>query len=221
MSYYAVAKGHNTGIFLSWNDCKEQVIGYKGAIHRKFSNEKEAEDFILNITSVNSTIYYNIYDKYDDIETNYYIYTDGSCINNGTKEAKAGIGIYFDINDERNVSRQVKLNKYDNITNNSAEILAIIEAFKIVEKELETKKICIATDSEYSIKCATFYGEKCASMNWKKHIPNRDLVIELYNIYKNNKNLKLMHIKAHTNKKDIHSIGNSEADKLAYKAIKL
>ena len=221
MSYYAVAKGHNSGIYLSWNDCKEQVLGYKGAIHRKFDNEKDAEDFILNIISVNSSIYYNIYDKYDDIQTDYYIYTDGSCINNGKKQAKAGIGIYFGVNDERNVSKQLELNKYDNITNNSAEIVAIIEAYKIVEKELNDKKICIATDSEYSIKCATFYGEKCASMNWKKHIPNRDLVIELYNIYKNNKNLKLMHIKAHTNKKDIHSIGNAEADKLAYKAIKL
>ena len=28
-----------------------------------------------------------------------------------------------------------------------------------------------------------------------------------------------MHIYSHTNKKDIHSIGNSEADKLAYKAV--
>ena len=139
MSYYAVAKGHNSGIYLSWNDCKEQVLGYKGAIHRKFDNEKDAEDFILNIISVNSSIYYNIYDKYDDIQTDYYIYTDGSCINNGKIEPKAGIGIYFGVNDERNVSKQLELNKYDNITNNSAEIVAIIEAYKIIEKELHDK----------------------------------------------------------------------------------
>ena len=36
----------------------------------------------------------------------------------------------------------------------------------------------------------------------------------------NNKNLRLQHIKAHSNEKDIHSIGNFNADKLAYNAIK-
>ena len=43
--------------------------------------------------------------------------------------------------------------------------------------------------------------------------------MEIFNIYKNNPNLRLQHIKAHTNAKDVHSIGNANADKLAYNAI--
>ena len=62
--------------------------------------------------------------------------------------------------------------------------------------------------------------EKCEKLNWDKNIPNKELVKKIYNIYKNTDNLKLQHIKAHTNKKDIHSIGNATADKLAYNAIK-
>ena len=82
------------------------------------------------------------------------------------------------------------------------------------------KKICIFTDSEYSIKCATSYGEKCKSSNWNKNIPNKELVKQIYNIYNSNKNLMLKYIKAHTNLQDNHSIGNANADNLAYSAIK-
>ena len=34
MVYYAVAKGHNIGIYNFWNDCKEQVLGYKGGVYK-------------------------------------------------------------------------------------------------------------------------------------------------------------------------------------------
>ena len=70
------------------------------------------------------------------------------------------------------------------------------------------------------IKCATSYGEKCAKQHWNKNIPNKNLVKNLYEIYKANPNLKLKHIKAHTNAQDIHSLGNKEADNLAYNAVK-
>ena len=51
MKFYAVAKGHNIGIYNFWNDAKEQVLNYKGAIFKSFNTEKDAENFILNINS--------------------------------------------------------------------------------------------------------------------------------------------------------------------------
>ena len=57
-------------------------------------------------------------------------------------------------------------------------------------KHLVNKKISIVTDSDYSIKCATSYGEKCAKQHWNKNIPNKNLVKQLYTIYKTNPNLK-------------------------------
>ena len=218
MTYYAVAKGHNMGIYNVWNDAKEQVLNYKGAIFKSFKNEKDAEDYILNINSCNTDFFENIYTKYDIKEVDYFVYTDGSCYNNGNINSLAGIGIYFDENNIKNLSKLIESSNKQ--TNNTAELMAIIEAYEIIKNDLNSKKICIFTDSEYSIKCATSYGEKCKLSNWIKNIPNKELVMEIYNIYNSNNNLMLKHIKAHTNLQDIHSIGNANADKLAYNAIK-
>lgn len=218
MTYYAVAKGHNIGIYNFWNDVKEQVLNYKGAVFKSFNNERDAEDFILNINSSSSDLFKNIYTKFDLYEVDYYVYTDGSCYNNGNFNSIAGIGIYFDQNNKKNVSKVLE-NDFKQ-TNNSAELSAILEAYKIIKEDLSNKKICIFTDSEYSIKCATSYGEKCEKSNWEKNIPNKELVKQIFNIYNSNDNLMLKHIKAHTNLQDNHSIGNANADKLAYSAIK-
>lgn len=43
--YYAVRRGRTTGIFESWDECKEQVDGYPGAEFRGFTNRWEAEDW--------------------------------------------------------------------------------------------------------------------------------------------------------------------------------
>ena len=56
----------------------------------------------------------------------------------------------------------------------------VLEAYKIIKKDLFTKKICIFTDSEYSIKCATNYGEKCEKLQWQKNIPNKELVKQIF-----------------------------------------
>lgn len=46
MKYYAVKEGRTPGIYHSWEDCKTQVMGYKGAIYKKFSSQEEALAFI-------------------------------------------------------------------------------------------------------------------------------------------------------------------------------
>ena len=43
---YAVAKGHQTGVYSSWEECRSQVTGYTGAVFRKFATELEAKAFI-------------------------------------------------------------------------------------------------------------------------------------------------------------------------------
>lgn len=148
-------------------------------------------------------------------KVDYYVYTDGACSNNGKKNSIAGIGVFFGIQDKRNVSKKI-IGKQ---TNNRAELLAIIEAYNIIEKDiLDGKKIVIVTDSEYCIKCVSSYGEKNYKQNWKKDIPNKDLVKLIYELYKDKDNIQFMHIRAHTKKEDIHSIGNRKADELAVMA---
>ena len=43
---YAVAKGRIVGIFDTWDECEEQIIGFSGAKFKKFEDRKKAQDFI-------------------------------------------------------------------------------------------------------------------------------------------------------------------------------
>jgi len=141
------------------------------------------------------------------------VYTDGSCINNGYPNAEAGIGIYFGLNDSRNVSKKIENSKK---SNNIAELTALITAYKILESDIKNnKKIVIFSDSIYAIRCISIYGEKNEKLKWNNSIPNVELVKEGYELFKNKSNIKIIWIKAHTELSDIHSLGNQEADRLA------
>lgn len=205
MPFYAVANGRNIGIFLNWNDCNDSVKGFKYAKFKKFDTREEAEEFIQK-------------DEQPNIEYDYYVYTDGACSNNGKADALAGIGIFFGIGDSRNLSKKIQGKQ----TNNAAELTAIIETYNIIENDIISgKKIAIVSDSEYAINCILSYGEKCSKKGWNVDIPNKELVKTAYDLYKDKKNVRFIHIKAHTNNTDIHSIGNDNADKLANIAIGL
>ena len=44
--FYAVKEGKKPGIYHTWDECKEQVNGYSGAVYKSFTNEEEAKAFI-------------------------------------------------------------------------------------------------------------------------------------------------------------------------------
>tara|TARA_Y100000389_G_C17469958_1_gene529479 strand:- start:7194 stop:7820 length:627 start_codon:yes stop_codon:yes gene_type:complete len=144
------------------------------------------------------------------------VYIDGACSNNGKPNAKAGYGIFFSNNDERNEYGLVNGKQ----TNNTGELTAFI---RCVEKFEKDKIYNVYTDSEYVIKCVTTYGQKLKNKEWKTkkntEPPNVELVKKAFELYSSNINIRLHHIEAHTEKEDIHSIGNREADRLANKAI--
>lgn len=143
------------------------------------------------------------------------VFTDGACSNNGRNSAKAGIGIFIAQDDPRNVSKSITGKQ----TNNTAELSAVIEVFSIFTNN---ENIIIYTDSEYVMKCVGSYGEKCEKTNYKNKkgfIPNHELVKQIYELFQQNPNYEIKHVKAHTNNMDELSIGNREADKLANLAI--
>jgi ribonuclease HI len=148
-----------------------------------------------------------------------YIYVDGACSNNGNKKyAKSGIGIYFGQNDVRNVS--MKLDNSMKQTNNTAELYAMIYLYDIIKDNLDKQFYTIVSDSVYAIRCATTYGKKCNEKKWLEDIPNKEMVKTLYELYSDKSNVKFKYVRAHTGKKDVHSIGNDGADRLARDAIK-
>jgi len=149
------------------------------------------------------------------------VYIDGSCVNNGTPNAKAGYGVFFKKDDTRNEYARVEGKQ----TNNTGELTAMIRALEILSNDIENKKIInIYTDSEYVIKCSGSYGDKLYKNNWKTSedkIPANCLLLKkLYELYNPVKKLVILkHIKAHTNLQDEHSLGNEGADRLANLAI--
>lgn len=242
MSFYAIARGRTPGIVSSWAECKALVDGFPGARYKKFTTIGEATAFLTEngtakVSKSVEEVSPHLPSAFDVLmkpkvrkgravaeevqnstfDADYYVYTDGSCSNNGQRNAMAGIGIYFGENDPRNVSQRVLGRQ----TNNTAEVGAIIHLHKIIKDDIQSgKRIGIVSDSEYAIRCVTSYGKKCEEKGWPD-IPNRDLVKELYELYKGLSNVKFFHIMAHTEKKDIHSVGNDGADKLANAAIGL
>ena len=149
----------------------------------------------------------------------YYVYTDGACPNNGRPGAVSGIGIYFGEGDQRNVSQRIEGKQ----TNNTAELGAVLCLYPLIRSDLDAgKQVGVVTDSIYAIRCATTYGERCEAAGWKKDIPNKDMVRQVYERYKYyGDKVKFIHVLAHTGKTDVHSIGNAAADKLATDAATL
>lgn len=77
MKYYAVYKGKSGApkIFTSWDECKKEVIGFKGAIYKSFTTEKDAINFIV-LNSEGKTV-----ERSEDpleSEEGLFIYVDGS-----------------------------------------------------------------------------------------------------------------------------------------------
>lgn len=152
-----------------------------------------------------------------------YVYTDGGCYGNGKKISFAGSGIYFGENDPRNISLPIT-----NGTNNISELCAINKAIEILKTDIEDKKhIVIISDSKYSIRCFTDWGDKCHRNLWKnktspgKKVPNIEFFREAYYYLKQYPNVKFHHIYSHTHAQDIHSLGNECADILATQGTKL
>lgn len=87
--FYAVKKGKKTGIFSTWDECEEQVTGFKGAVYKSFKTLSEAEAFlerneekIENIEEVDG-VYAYIDGSFDRING---IYGSGVVIVDGDKK---------------------------------------------------------------------------------------------------------------------------------------
>lgn len=92
----------------------------------------------------------------------YNIYADGSCINNGTPDAMAGIGVWVDESPQDNVSECVPPSY--NQTNQVAELLAIQRS---VEIGRQASKTTIYSDSEYAVNSINKWYYKWKSNGWK------------------------------------------------------
>lgn len=143
-----------------------------------------------------------------------YVYTDGAASGNGTIDCIAGYAVWFGEDDHRNLSGAVK----DNPSNQTAELLAITKALKLLRGE----KYTIVTDSQYAIKCITEWIHTWEKNGWKtsdkKHVKHKELVKSAASLLGDS---RFMHIRSHMAEPDKGSIawqhwnGNKQADAYA------
>ena len=89
------------------------------------------------------------------------------------KAQRQDMGYILEETIPRNVSKRIKGKQ----TNNRAELTAIIQTYYILQGEIQYgEKVDIYTDSVYSMRCCTTYGEKQEKIGWSKTIPNKALV---------------------------------------------
>lgn len=88
------------------------------------------------------------------------IYTDGSCINNGDADARAGSGVWFGPDDPRNIGVRVP---GEIQSNQAAEVFAIFLAVTAVEPNVP---IHIFSDSRYAIEGLTKYHKNWEAIGW-------------------------------------------------------
>ena len=147
------------------------------------------------------------------------IYTDGACSNNGSDNARAGIGIHFSESNYIKIEDISSKLVMDKPTNNAAELVAIETAInKCIEKNI-TIPIIIFTDSDYSIKCITIWYPQWVKNKNIKNKKNIEIISRI--CQKKPLNLEFVHIRAQhdTKLEDEHSIGNKLADRLAVEGI--
>lgn len=214
-NYYVVFKGTTPGIYNNWADCKKQIN--KNAVFKGFDDINEAHEFLQNGPKNGKSKTQNIKTTADIDETthNLYIYTDGSCHNNGKHNACGGYGVHFSEQFE-DISEKIE----GKATNNIGELSAILHALKTVYLHTSNyDKIYIITDSKYCIDCLTRYIKGWQKNGWLDSkgntIKNKELIIDLHALVTQIDNLEFIHINSHTNLKDVHSLGNQRADELA------
>ena len=197
MSFYAVRKGHNPGIYTDWNTCSEQVTGFKNAEFKKFKTQEEAEAFMNNGSSVTS-------DPGISLVTPY-AFVDGS-FNPKTHIFGYGGFLVIDENSERIVlNGSDDKPEYISMRNVAGEIYGSVAAIKKAI-ELGLKEITIYYD---------YMGiEMWANGSWKANQPG---TINYQNFIKEAEkkiSIRFTKVTAHTG-----IPGNEDADRLAKQAV--
>ncbi|XP_054856020.1 ribonuclease H1 isoform X2 [Eublepharis macularius] len=195
--FYAVRNGRRTGVYHSWEECKEQVNKYQNASFKKFSTEEDAWDFVNGESSQSASDYA-------------VVYTDGCCSSNGRHKARAGTGVYWGPAHPLNSSERLPGRQ----TNQRAEIHAACKAIEQAKSQ-DIKKLAIYTDSKFTINGITNWVPNWQRNGWRtstgKEVINKEDFERLAKLSEG-MDIQWMHVPGHSGFQ-----GNEAADHLARK----
>ncbi len=191
MNYYAVRIGRNPGIYHTWDECKRETMGFKGASFKKFSTCEDAEAFINEIEE----------DKKESAEKDeLVVYVDGSYRNSDKSHS---YGVYM-FNDEEEYTYSKRFFKDSDMRNVSGEIKGAMRAMEEAAK-LGKKKIYLHYDYEGIRSWALGF--------WKTNKEGTIYYKNFYDSIKDKLEVKFIKVEAHTGVKY-----NELVDKLAKEA---
>lgn len=149
------------------------------------------------------------------------IFTDGACSSNGRANAKASWAVWFPEQPDWSVAERVPAEEQQ--SNNRGELLAIAHAFRILLEKGVDQPIEVYSDSEYSINCLTKWVNGWKAKGWKtaagKPVSHRDLIEEITTAMTKCRQVRFIHVRAHTGGDDELSRNNAIVDKMANEVV--
>lgn len=196
--YYAVKKGRQPGIYVTWAQTEKQVKGFKGAVFKKFDNLQQAQAFLKEKP---------VCHQHPDI----WLYTDGGTRNTGTH---AGGHVQADdkaawayLIKTAQRSYQASAGQYE-ATNNQMELTAVLRGLqKLTSLHYNSQKILLVADSQYVLNPLTQgWLTTWRQHGWKKAdgrpVANRDLWQQLEQQLRLFSKLQFSWTKGHSNNKN-------------------
>ena len=155
--FYAVRRGHRTGIFTEWfgpQGAQTQVNGFAGAQYRGFATRAEAQAFLEALSDSEKPA--SIHETSSiEVAPQVVVFTDGGAIGN---PGPGGYGVVILLLDGE---RQELSGGYRWTTNNRMELMACITALEHLNTELP---ITLYSDSRYMVDAIN----KRWAIGWRK-----------------------------------------------------
>ena len=149
--WYVVFQGRHTGVFDSWDECKEYVESYPGAKYKSYPTQEDAimayrkegndADIIRQIITHKEPEQYNPV-AIPGIESNA-IAVDASCLGNPGKMEYRGVSLLTG-------EELFRVGPYQDATNNIGEFLALIHALAMLKNKGDSATT-IYSDSKTAI----------------------------------------------------------------------
>ncbi len=188
--FYAVKEGKIPGIYLTWEECKNQVHGYSGAVYKSFSTREEAINFINNNNKISS-----------DAEA--IAYTDGSY---NIKDGRFSYGVVIFYKGQKlTFSESFFDEEMSEMRNVAGEIKGAEFAFQFcIDNNISTLELLYDYEGI----------EKWCTGVWRRNKKGTIAYHEYYNSIKDKLKVTFTKVKGHSG-----NIYNDEADKLAKEAL--
>lgn len=217
--FYAVKVGKTPGIYLTWDECKDNVNGYPGALYKSFKTMDEAVEYMGNVGFVDKskasdtkdTLITEILDKDDysepfiinNVADKPYAFVDGSY---NISTCTYGYGGYLICDNKKYILMG---------SGNDPEMASM----RNVAGEVLGSQAAMAKAIELGLKELTIYYdyagiEMWALGNWKRNKKGTIAYYDYVNSIRHNLELYFVKVKGHSGVE-----GNEEADRLAKKAV--